>query len=430
MRASVNDTFTRVGAGTPMGGLLRRYWHPVAAVAELDDHPVKPVRLMGEDLVLYRDLSGRYGLVGRQCAHRSADLTNGHVEQDGIRCAYHGWRYDHTGQCVEQPFEEMADPATRMKDSVRIAGYKVEALAGMLWAYLGPEPAPLVPNWEPFTWKNGFVQVVFAVIPCNWFQCQENSIDPIHFEWTHANARVRLEGRTGPYSPKHVKLGFDEFDYGYVYRRVTEAGDETDELWKVGRVCLWPNALFTSNHFEWRVPIDDTSTLSVTWHFSRLPKEREPYVQERIPYWGGPLVDPQTGRWIMSHIMNQDFAAWVGQGPINDRTKERLGKSDAGIIEMRRRLLEDLDKVAAGGDPKATIRDPEMNKCVPLPVAYRKHFIEGMTMAEMAANPVLANTITPRRFVFQYGQPEAVIRAYEEAAGFPMDRSGFVAKPL
>ncbi|MCX7159459.1 MAG: Rieske 2Fe-2S domain-containing protein, partial [Proteobacteria bacterium] len=149
MRASVNDTFTRVGAGTPMGGLLRRYWHPVAAVAGLDDHPVEPGRLMGEDLVLYRDLSGRYGLVGRQCAHRSADLTNGHVEQDGIRCAYHGWRYDHTGQCVEQPFEEMADPATRMKDSVRIAGYKVEALAGMLWAYLGPEPAPLVPNWEP-----------------------------------------------------------------------------------------------------------------------------------------------------------------------------------------------------------------------------------------------------------------------------------------
>lgn len=430
MRASVNDTFTRVGAGTPMGGLLRRYWHPVAAVAELDDHPVKPVRLMGEDLVLYRDLSGRYGLVGRQCAHRNADLTNGYVEQDGIRCAYHGWSYDHTGQCVEQPFEDMADPATRMKDSVRIAGYKVEALAGMLWAYLGPEPAPLVPNWEPFTWKNGFVQVVFAVIPCNWFQCQENSIDPIHFEWTHGNARVRLEGRTGPYTPKHLKLGFDEFDYGYVYRRVTEATDESEELWKVGRVCLWPNALFTSNHFEWRVPIDDTNTLSVTWHFSRLPKEREPYVQERIPYWGGPLVDPQTGRWIMSHIMNQDFAAWVGQGAIADRTKERLGKSDAGIIEIRRRYLEDLDKVAAGEDPKATIRDPELNKCVPLPVAYRKHFIEGMTMAEIEANPVLANTITPRRFVFQYGQPEEVIRAYEEAAGFPMDRSGFVAKPL
>jgi len=410
-----------------MGGLLRRYWHPVAAVAELEDAPIKTLRLMGENLVLYRDLSGAYGLVSRRCAHRGADLSNGYVEQIGIRCAYHGWRYDGSGQCVEQPFEEEVDPGSAMKDGVRIAGYRVEAKAGLLWAYLGPDPAPLVPDWEPFSWANGFVQIMFAEIPCNWFQCQENSIDPIHFEWMHSNAKVRLEGRTGPYTPKHTKLGFDEFDYGFVYRRTREDSDETDELWQVGRVCLWPNALFTSNHFEWRVPVDDETTLSVTWHFSRLPKEREPFVQKRIPYWSGPLTDPKTGRWITSHIMNQDFAAWVGQGTIADRTSERLGKSDAGIIAMRKRYLEDIEAIANGVDPKATLRNPAINRAIPLPVAYRRHFIDGMTFDEMARNPALANTITPKRFVFQYGQPEEVIREYEEAAGFPMDRSGFVA---
>src|SRR6202012_450226 len=132
----------------------------------------------------------------------------------------------------------------------------------------------------------------------------------------------------------------------------TEGDEETNEAWTVGRVCLWPNALFTGSHFEWRVPIDDTTTLSVTWHFSRVPIEREPYVQDRIPTWHGPIKDALTGTWITSHVMNQDFVAWLGQGAIADRTQEHLGTSDKGIMMIRRRFFEEMERIAAGGEAK------------------------------------------------------------------------------
>ena len=168
---------------------------------------------------------------------------------------------------------------------MRITAYPVEAKGGMVWAYLGPQPAPLVPNWEPFLWKNGFVQIVFATIPCNWLQCQENSIDPVHFEWMHRNwTRAAATARPAPTATKHVRVGFDEFEYGFIYTRLDRRmRTKTHPRWTVGRMCLWPNALGTGSHFEWRVPIDDENTLSVTWHFSRVPNEREPYVQDDDP---------------------------------------------------------------------------------------------------------------------------------------------------
>jgi len=399
-----------------MGDLLRRYWMPIAAVSEFDSQSIKPVRLMGEDLALYKDLSGAFGLVDRRCPHRRADMSYGFVERCGLRCNYHGWLFDESGRCLEQPYEETAAPEAKFKDRVRIKAYPVQAHAGLIWAYLGPQPAPLVPNWEPFTWENGFVQIVFAEIPCNWFQCQENSVDPVHFEWMHMNWSVRLDDRLGPYSPRHLQLAFDEFDYGIVYRRIREGMSEADPMWTVGRVCLWPNALFTGDHFEWRVPIDDENTLSVTWAFSRVPKEREPYVQGRIPAWHGPVREPATGRWISSHIMNQDFIAWVGQGSNADRTQEHLGASDRGVIMLRKRFLRDLDAVAKGEDPKAVIRDPEVSRCVALPVAERKLLIEGLPLAELAKHPILGRQLT-QGYPFQVGQPEDVRRAYEDAMG-------------
>jgi 5,5'-dehydrodivanillate O-demethylase len=414
--ASKNELFTRVGPGTPMGSLLRRYWMPVAAVSEFDSISIKPIRLMGEDLTLYKDLAGTYGLVDRQCPHRRADLSYGFVEECGLRCNYHGWLFDEQGRCTEQPYEDVAAPQARFRDKIRVKAYPVECRAGLIWAYLGPEPAPLVPNWEPFTWKNGFVQIVFADIPCNWFQCQENSIDPVHFEWMHMNWSVRLAEKTGPYSPRHLRLEFDEFDYGFVYRRLREGMNENDPMWTVGRVCLWPNALFTGDHFEWRVPVDDEHTLSVTWTFSRVPKESEPYVQEKIPAWHGPVSDPATGRWISSHIMNQDFVAWVGQGTIADRTREHLGTSDRGIILQRQRFLNDLEAIARGQDPKAVIRDAKMNECLPLPVAERKHLVEGVPRDELIRHPIHGRQLT-EGYPFQLGQPEEVRRAYLEAMG-------------
>lgn len=420
-----NRLLTQVGPGTPMGNLLRRYWMPIAAASELDERPTRAVRLLGEDLVLYRDLGGRLGLLERRCPHRRADLLHGMVEPEGLRCSYHGWLFGAGGRCLAQPYEDIAAPEVRYREQIRIRSYPVQAHAGMVWAYLGPEPAPLLPNWEPFTWKNCFAQVVFAQIPCNWFQIQENSIDPVHFEWQHSNWSIRLSGKTGPYSPRHVKLAFDEFEYGFVYRRVREDTDEDHELWTVGRVCLWPNALFTSQHFEWRVPVDDENTLSVTWAISRVPKDREPYEQRSVPYWYGPIKD-ETGAWITSHVMNQDFVAWVGQGAIADRTREHLGRSDRGIVMMRKRFFDDLDAIAAGRDPKAIIRDPGTNRSVRLPIVGREWFVDGLTREEMAANPVAAHAATPRSYIFQAGQPEHVRRAMAEALGYEVGLTGVV----
>jgi 5,5'-dehydrodivanillate O-demethylase len=143
-----NEAMTRVGRGSPMGELMRRYWHPIAATSELDDNPTKRVRILGEDLVLYKDRSGTLGLIDLLCPHRRVDMSYGIPEEHGLRCMYHGWMFDETGQCTEQPFEETVHPDGRFKEKVRISSYPVEALAGMVFAYLGPQPAPLLPNWE------------------------------------------------------------------------------------------------------------------------------------------------------------------------------------------------------------------------------------------------------------------------------------------
>jgi len=147
LSAQENERLTRVGPGTPMGELMRRYWHPVAAAAELDTHPVKPVKILGESLVLYRDLQGRLGLISDTCPHRRISLEYGITEMEGLRCPYHGWMFDQTGQCIDMP----AEPAdSTFPCRVKIAGYPVEELGGLIFAYLGPEPGPLVPRWDLF----------------------------------------------------------------------------------------------------------------------------------------------------------------------------------------------------------------------------------------------------------------------------------------
>src|SRR4051795_5237180 len=136
-----NELFTQVGPGTRMGELLRRYWYPIAAVADLDADPVRPVRLLGEDLVLFRDGSGKLGLIAERCAHRGISLAYGIPQENGLRCAYHGWVYDTAGHVVDMPFEPMCIP-------FRINSYPVQEMGGMIWAYMGPDPAPLLPRFD------------------------------------------------------------------------------------------------------------------------------------------------------------------------------------------------------------------------------------------------------------------------------------------
>lgn len=419
-----NRRLTQVGPDTPMGKYLRRYWHPIAGVSEFDSRAIKPVRILGEDLVLYKDLSGNYGLSDRHCPHRNADMAFGYVENCGIRCSYHGWQFDGSGQCVHQPYEETVDPTGRMRRNTQIKAYPVKAKAGMLWAYMGPTPAPELPDWEPFNYRNGFAQAIFAEIECNWFQCQENSIDPVHFEWTHNNWTTRLQGQTGPYVPPHLKLKFEEFDYGFTYKRIRGGEDEHNVMWTVGRVTLWPNGFYLGHHFEWRVPIDDTHTLSVLWVFSRVPQEQEPYVQKDIPSWYGPVRDAD-GNWITSHVANQDFAVWVGQGAITDRTREKLGQSDKGIVMMRQRFFEELDAMEQDPAfvPKGLILDPAANHDVFLPSACRDELIHGMPRAQQLQHPLLGPYL--RDFFGQAGQPTAVREAYEAAIGHKVEGAHF-----
>jgi len=417
-----NDLLTRVGPGTPMGNLLRRYWQPIAGVSELEEKPTKKVRLMGEDLVLYKDLGGNYGLVDRHCPHRRADLAYGYVEDCGLRCSYHGWLFDADGSCIEQPYEDTVSQGSQHRDKVHVKAYPVKAKAGLLWAYLGPQPAPELPDWEPFNWKNGFVQIVISELPCNWLQGQENSIDPIHFEWMHANWSVRLRGKQGPYGPKHLKIDFREFDHGFTYNRIREDTDENHPLWTVGRVCLWPNSIFTGDHFEYRVPVDDYNMLSIGWFFARVPREQEPYVQQSIPTWYGPIRHPDTGDWITSHVMNQDFVAWIGQGAISDRTQEHLGRSDKGVGMIRRQYQRDMQAIEEGDDPKGIIRDPAKNVAIPLPVFNRSAVIEGMSIEDIKSGKEIHHS----RFIFQFGQPAEVRAAQAEAMGLPVEEKGFV----
>ncbi len=406
-----------------MGDLLRRYWMPIAGVSEFESRSTKAVTLLGEDLVLYRDLSGEFGLIDRHCLHRRADMTHAMVERHGLRCSYHGWRFDADGRCVERPFEEAHAPGRPPLADSRVKAYRVQAMAGLVWAYLGPQPEPLLPNWEPFTRTNGFVQIVLTEVPCNWFQCQENSIDPVHFEWLHENWGARKRGGSdAAYGPAHLKLDFEEFEFGFVYKRVRDGGNEEDPLWTTGRVCLWPNGFYLGDHFEWRVPVDDRRTLSVMWRYTRVPRDREPYTQRSIPTWVGPLTDAQ-GRVIDSHVMNQDFLAWAGQGEIADRTKEHLGASDRGIVMLRRRFFDELEHVARGGEPKGLLRDPARNEGVSLPTIQLERARSGYTRQEILADPMRLMRYTT--YIFQAGQPEAVRREFAEVMGFePRDFNG------
>ena len=380
-----NKLLTQVGPGTPGGELMRRYWHPIAAVSELAASPfrTKEIRIMGEDLVLFRDRSGKLGLIDRWCAHRRVNLAYGVVEEDGLRCQYHGWKYDTQGHCVEQPFEETVHPEGSFKQKCSLTSYHVEELSGLIFAYIGPEPAPLLPNWEPLIQGNAVKDIAITELPANWLQCQENSLDPVHAEWLHgyfgkylAELAVdpNIPGRENALSGRfgHVKIGFDVFEHGIIKRRMLRNSTEEDDDWKNGHPILFPNILLVGSQwswtFQWRVPIDDEHTFHVSLYtWPAAPGTTSP-PQDEIPYRVTPLLDEQ-GRYIVSYTFNQDYMAWINQGPtkIAERNYEKLGESDKGVILFRKLLKEQMKVVEEGNDPMNTFRDPEKNVSIELP---------------------------------------------------------------
>ncbi len=430
LTAEQNRRLTRVGPGTPMGELLRRYWHPIAAEDQFVDRSTRPLRILGEDLVLYRMAGGGYGLIERHCPHRRADFANGYVEDDGIRCSYHGWKFDLGGQCVQQPYEEQVTGASGFRDRICAAAYRAEARHGLVWAYLGPGEPPLIPAWQPFTIDNCYAQIMFHEVGCNWLQCQENSNDPVHFEWLHDNwspGRASPGERAEPagYRPTHTKLGFEEWEYGFVYRRLKVGEDETADSWTNGRLAMVPN-LFAPLHFEWRVPIDDERTLSVIWAADRVIEERIPFTQSTVHSWHGVSHDDE-GRPLTSHVLHQDVLSWEGQGVIADRTRENLGRSDRGVQMMRRRLEADMAAVERGEDPSGLVRDPADNICIEWPTATIKSYTEPVTRDRVRARSDYFHTLVPDmrpedNFFLMEGQPDHVRHEWDYLMGLSDDR--------
>ncbi len=365
-----NDQLSRVSPGTPMGELMRRYWHPIAATVEMKENPTKAVRILGEDLVLYRDRSGTFGLLQESCPHRRVNLLYGIPEEQGLRCPYHGWRFDETGKCLEMPAEA---PDSTFKDRVTALSYPVQELGGLIWTYMGPQPAPLLPRWDLFVMGGVVREIGSTMLPCNWLQCMENSLDPCHTEWLHGYQSyyiMELEGKgdqiprtaDGHYAVfRHLKIGFDIFEHGVYKRRLMEGMSEDHDDWKVGHPILFPYTLritFGAGTFQIRVPVDDTHT----WHinYSCVPQEPGAEPQGDVPMNPVAFQD-ENGHAIRKGTLPQDMMAWWTQGPLAERHLEKLATSDQGVILYRRLLRDQMRLVADGGEPMNTFRDPARN---------------------------------------------------------------------
>ncbi len=371
LSAQENEELTRVGPGTPMGELMRRYWHPVATCQELKENPVKAVRLLGESLTLFKDRQERLGLIAQRCAHRSVDLKYGIPENEGLRCPYHGWMYDTTGQCIDQP-AETAEMTFKLR--VKLRSYPVQELGGLIWTYLGPKPEPLLPRWDLFVLDNVFRQIGTTVIPCNWLQCQENSVDSVHTSYCHGRfglyAMERLGIKDSRRSTTYERMShrqtiaFEQVEVGIQKYRRREGRTEDTESWRIGHPLVFPNYVLIGGparrEFQIRVPMDDTHTWHLGYHVYFPGPEVKVPKQEPVPSFEVPILE------LPDFVLGQDLICWVAQGEITDRTVERLAETDKGLVMFRRMLKEQIKVVQEGNDPINTFRDPAKNQCIDL----------------------------------------------------------------
>lgn len=364
MTPEENERLTHVGPGTPMGELLRRYWHPIAAVGELAEDPVKPVRLLGESLVLFRDRSGRLGLLGESCMHRGTSLAYGIPEPRGIRCAYHGWLYDLDGRCLEQP----AEPAkSQLGGRIKTLAYPVQEVGGLVFAYLGPQPTPALPRYNVLAWTNAIRETQGSMIPANWLQVMENLLDPGHVEFLHGRFfayalekqdKAKAQEFRQRFAPAPVrKMTFDRFPGGLIERH--SIGNDEASAWKNGTITFFPNATMSGSPTDasmiFIVPMDDTHT----WFLMHLaehpggPLPPQPAIRFReIP------GSNAAGQFITDMANGQDHMATVTQGAIAPREREHLGTSDTGILLYRELLLEQLQRVERGETPLNVLQPP------------------------------------------------------------------------
>jgi 5,5'-dehydrodivanillate O-demethylase len=385
-----NELLTRVGPGTPMGETLRRYWWPVGISADLQAKPTF-IRVLGEDLVLFRDGQGRPGVLAALCSHRRANLCLGSIEEEGLRCRYHGWVYDREGRVLETPGE----PDATFKEGIRHLAYPAQELGGLVFVYLGPQPAPLLPRFDFLAGEGEHYARITGFANCNWLQCVENGLDPLHVSFTHGESWTDLNDEPD--------MGFEETPWGLVHKAIRPAAQPGLYNYREHHVLMPGISSGGSGQrsldgatgtpptsSRWSVPIDDTHTMMVraayksadnagTWKGDPIiagwkPIRVEPYLEYKQS------DSPTLGYQLPRTIAGEDAAIMDSIGPISDRENENLlTVGDIGMRWLRRMYLQAVEDVQAGRDPKGVIRDPAQN-VVPI-TAYERE----ITAAEREA---------------------------------------------
>jgi 5,5'-dehydrodivanillate O-demethylase len=273
---------------------------------------------------------------------------------------------------------------------------------------MGPDPAPLLPRFDLFVWDKCLRDIGHAMLPMNWLQVMENSVDPHHVEWLHGHYMRFVRGLTGEPQPevlarKHEKIAFDLFEYGIIKRRVLQGMTEEDDDWKIGHPLVFPAMLRVGGgglyQFQIRVPVDDTHT-SHFWYDVYKPDGDHPVPeQDEVPLFEVPIYT-ETGEYLVDFVDGQDVMAWASQGPIADRSTEHLGKSDLGVIMLRRLFQEQLKLVESGGDPLGVVRDAAANDCITLPQEKKKlggngydFLLEILTMGQCRYSPIATEVL-------------------------------------
>ena len=401
LSAEDDEILTRVGPGTPMGDLLRRYWTPALLSLELPapDCPPVRVRLLGEDLVAFRDTVGRVGLLQENCPHRGASLYFGRTEQCGLRCPYHGWQFDVDGRCVDMPSEPRS---STFKDRVTATAYPVHESGGIVWTYMGP-PDSMTPfrDFGTESLPAEHVQARKQLAECNWIQSMEGNLDTTHISWLHqfdAVADIPDDGSDKPGYPSNAmswafwrhdgapRLEVEDTWYGYRYAglRTTPAGNVHVRITDfVAPYCAIVASIPLTSRQALCVPIDDERT----WRYGLVTQEpRNPQNHGGAPLFAGTPYTTrlnQTASGItpreytaqneyridrdvqrtstftgIPDFNAQDLMVTESMGPIYDRSQEHLGTSDRAVIRMRRLLLSAAKALRDHGAPPPGLAEP------------------------------------------------------------------------
>jgi phenylpropionate dioxygenase-like ring-hydroxylating dioxygenase large terminal subunit len=395
------ETLSRIGPGTLMGDLMRQYWHPVLYGWEIerDGAPLR-VRVLGEDLVAFRDSDGRPSFVAENCPHRGASLFFGRNEEQGLRCVYHGWKFDTSGACVDMPNEP---PESNFKHKVRVTAYRAEDHGDVVWIYMGTRQAnpPGLPQLEWATVPAEQRKHLFkGIYHANWAQVFEGEVDTSHVYFLHSRVRPEDPPQYGLYHPdRSPKLDILETDLGLMYgaRRMEPDGTiywRTTQILFPG-MALFPGQADGTGNIHMYTPVDDTHTLhwGVHWHPTRvMPGDRALHQEvSNVPdhqglgpmrtdmtgqpfsnWWpvAGPdndfMVDRETQKTAsftgVPTIRIQDGAMFWSMGPIMNRTKEHLGTADAAVIRARRRFIKMARDLREQGTVPAGVDAPELWK--------------------------------------------------------------------